>query len=422
MRKLFLMLITLSLLLTLTACGEVKATEEAIAAIGTVTIDSLDVLKQADAMYEALGDKQEKVENYQDLVKAWDAYNNLLQIISEAEIALEAISPITPESGEVLEAAWDAYFALEEHGLVSKVPGMSGELRDADAEYNRQCALITDYEEAIAAIGTVTLESHSAIDHAQDAYDVLIREHLTDYTSNIELISAKKTFDDLTIEAAYQQIIQLYDSGKYQDAIDGIDLMAEAHPKHKYTVETNLLKAECYIALAAAAYEANELEAALQHLDSAAIHGSSMDSYQSVLEKVQKAIAKLRPSNGKVLVKKLGSAYGKLTVVAGSTDVCVKVESIDDPTKFIQFYVHADNKATVSIPNGKYTFKYTFGETWFGPEHYFGSESFFSQSDDTLEFTTSRSGSYIYYSTITITLHTVFGGNFGTHSIQPDSF
>ena len=68
-RKLFALLLTLVLILSLSGCDTVSKTEDAIAQIGTVSLESLDAIQAAELLYETLdAGKQAKVENADDLI------------------------------------------------------------------------------------------------------------------------------------------------------------------------------------------------------------------------------------------------------------------------------------------------------------------------------------------------------------------
>lgn len=82
MKKRFLIGISLIMMLLLIGCGKseyVKKTETSISAIGTVTINSGEFIKQAEMDYNALTEKDKsKVENYQTLVSAREEYDKLV--------------------------------------------------------------------------------------------------------------------------------------------------------------------------------------------------------------------------------------------------------------------------------------------------------------------------------------------------------
>ena len=120
------------LLLSLTGCGENKeiiATKNAIDSIGEVTIDSQDVIEQAEALYNNLPtEDQQAITNYDVLVEARNQYDILC-----AETAIEAIGEVTSESGEAIEYAKKLYEALslEQQKQVQNYDY----LHDADEKY-----------------------------------------------------------------------------------------------------------------------------------------------------------------------------------------------------------------------------------------------------------------------------------------------
>lgn len=89
MKKWLTLLLVVILSLLLVACGKsdaVKATEEAIAAIGTVSYDSIDLIENAEKLYNFLTDSEkEKVGNRLDLVDAREAYDKLPPLVPEFE-------------------------------------------------------------------------------------------------------------------------------------------------------------------------------------------------------------------------------------------------------------------------------------------------------------------------------------------------
>lgn len=421
-QKVSILLTVIILACLLTACGEVKEAEAAIDAIGTVSIDSLSAIEHAEALYAALDSKQKKVENAEVLISAREQYDKLVHLIADAESSLNSISVITPASGPDLEAAQNAYHNLEAAGLTDHVEGMLDTLRNQQAEYERQWSLIAAYENAVAAIENVTLDSIGAIEAAEAAYNVLATENLNGYVSGDPVVLAKAQYEELYLQSRYEHIVALYNSGNYSDTISAVWDLYDARPEHKYAYDAFVLAARSNIALAQIAFDQGDLESSLHYLDAAETSGSQLAEYTTLMQQVRTQLDAIRPENGKILYKKLGSGYSSLTIKAGETDACIKLESEDNPQKYIQFYVRANSEHTISVPNGTYLFKYTCGSNWFGETKMFGSSATYSQADEILDFTLSYSGNYVYYHRRTITLYTVIGGNFSTNPIDADSF
>lgn len=422
-RRLSVLFAVVVFALTLTACGAISETEEAISAIGTVTMESLDEIQHAEALFDSLKEiQQDHVENADELKAARREYNRLEQLIEDMGDVLQGIETVTPESGDDIEEAWELYEELQENDLTDYVEDAEKLLKAAQKSYDRQCKLIEDYEKAMDAIGTVTLGSKGAIERAEKAYTELLREHLDHYVSNEELIAAREEYEELYLLNWCEEIIELYGEGKYSAASAEIQRLENKYPNHAYSNEMSLLNAYCHIALAEIAFSEDRLEDAAYELDLAESRGSGTQEYMDLRTKVDNKIASNRPNNGEILYNRIGTGYGKLTVKAGSTDVCVKLESVDDPDKYILFYVHANSEAKISVSSGEYIFKYTYGQTWFSDTEMFGTYGGYSQSDETLTFTVSYSGNYVYYRNMTITLYDVIGGNFDTEDIDAGDF
>lgn len=110
MKKIICALLILTLCVTLYACGKseaVVAAEEAISAIGTVTIDSGELIANAEKLYGILtDDEKSQVTNRITLADARETFDNL---VAEAEAAAEA------ERNEIIYSnAKQAYEKLKE--------------------------------------------------------------------------------------------------------------------------------------------------------------------------------------------------------------------------------------------------------------------------------------------------------------------
>ena len=83
MKRLTTLLLALVLCLSLAGCGRseaAKAADEAIDAIGEVTYESGDAIRNAEALYEALDDKEKNsIRNLSDLIEARETYNALVE-------------------------------------------------------------------------------------------------------------------------------------------------------------------------------------------------------------------------------------------------------------------------------------------------------------------------------------------------------
>ena len=101
MKKAISLFLALIMCLSLCACGKseaVKETEQAIKAIGKVTMSSQDAIEEASNLFDALtSEEQAKVSNRNDLSKAKDEFKGLVDYY--IEIADTIVSAHTPQLG-----------------------------------------------------------------------------------------------------------------------------------------------------------------------------------------------------------------------------------------------------------------------------------------------------------------------------------
>ena len=163
---------------------KIKAVEELIDAIGTVTLESEAKIAAARKAYDGLTYAQkQKVENYSKLTTAEAKYAELKKAGDEKKAdAVEALidkidAEITLESEAEITAARKAYDALpaDEKKLVDNYKKLT------DAEYDlallkageKDKEAAETVEKLIDAIGTVTLDSEDKLKAAREAYDKL---------------------------------------------------------------------------------------------------------------------------------------------------------------------------------------------------------------------------------------------------------
>ena len=176
--------------------ADLKAADQVsknITNIGTVTLESEEKIKTARDSYDALTDDQKKqVSNYDVLEKAESSLANL-KAAEEVTKKINAIGDVTLESEDAIKEARTAYDALTDvqkelvsnKDMLEKAESTLKELQDAKAADVKAAEEVTN---KISAIGDVTLESEDAIKEARTAYDAL-----TD--AQKELVSNKDVLD-----------------------------------------------------------------------------------------------------------------------------------------------------------------------------------------------------------------------------------
>lgn len=121
MKKIISMLLVIAMCLALAACGKsksaaVKSAEDAIAAIGEVTVDSGEAIANAEKLYGILTDAEKaEVENRLVLVEAQEAYETVRGEIvyknaKEAYEKLKEVSVLCVEGMDAIYGAW--YFGI----------------------------------------------------------------------------------------------------------------------------------------------------------------------------------------------------------------------------------------------------------------------------------------------------------------------
>ncbi len=185
MRRCFVLLLVLAMALTLTACSKseaAQAVDDQIAAIGEVTLESESAIAAAEEAVAALAEEDRKqLDNEDDLKEARAAYETLVLEDQAAgvEDAIDAIGTVTVDSGEAVEAARALYDASP-----AEVQALVENFSDLEAAEETLSGL--KVEEAIRlidAIGTVTADSREAVEAAQTAYDALTQEDAAKVTN-----------------------------------------------------------------------------------------------------------------------------------------------------------------------------------------------------------------------------------------------
>lgn len=347
----------------------------------------------------------------------------VLNPVTKTEKAIDAIGEVTIDSEASIVAAEELYNDLtaEQQGKVENALTLT----EARIDYDYLVNSIQKAADAIDAIGTVTLDSGEQIKKARAAYDTVKALGLEDQVAHklSTLTRAEAAYEELYVQSLCDTAAQKQLDGSHQEALDAYNAILEEYPNSDAAQQAKTGVMDCTAALANEEIKAGNLENAmimLTDIDDLCTH---TESYTKAYETLQQKLKQLRPVNGRVFKNNLDWGWGEFTVSADSdSDAFVKLVSTTDPNKYVTFYVQAGCDATVKVKDGSYIVKYTTGEHWYGPDAMFGKDAAFTKADETFTFTTTTSGSYVYYSTISITLYSVVGGDMSTTPITADSF
>lgn len=146
---------------------KIDAVEATIDAIGEVTLESQEAIDTARADFDALSaELQGRVENAAALEAAETALFDAK--VAEVDEAIDAIGEVTLKSGPAIKRAVRAYADAEEDVQAACKAQVLGDAQDTFTQLRAD-----DAQAAIDAIGEVTLESKEAIDAAREKYDDL---------------------------------------------------------------------------------------------------------------------------------------------------------------------------------------------------------------------------------------------------------
>lgn len=423
MKKRFTFVFVFLISLMLAACGEVGNTKEAISAIGTVTMESETAICHAETLFDDLSPRQQKrVKNKDVLIAARAEYTRLTQEVEQTITAITALDGITLADRQELENT--------EAQLASLTENQREYITNADAltaareEFERQAGLVKKAVDSIENLGEITLSSQSALLAARQAYSEAEKEGLAVYIQHVYTIlaNAEARYVYLSLEVQLNAARNMFMQGMYDAALEQAQALITECQKNDLLSSAKTLAADCFVALAQQAFEANDLESAFCRLHSSDEFYPTEerpDSYILLQQKITAALEQCRPANGKVLKSKRAYdpyANHKVTVQAPTdSDVCVRLERVGNADMYVVFYIRAGEKATISVYHGKYYIKYALGEHWFGEDSYFGENGVYIQANEPFEFYFYRQGNYEYHVGLSLTIgYSIDGDTDGT--------
>lgn len=212
MKRLLTVILALALILSLTACGkskEAQAVDDQIAAIGTVSLDSEAAIKAAEAALKALEPKAaEQVENVA-VLEAARAELNILTTAAKVEEAIKALGTVTLDSENAVAEARKLFneSSAEVQAKVTNAADLTAaEQRIVELKEQASQQRADAVASLISAIGTVTLDSEAAIKAAQDAYDGLDKTDAAKVSNIGNLKAAADTLKGLKKQAVMSQL------------------------------------------------------------------------------------------------------------------------------------------------------------------------------------------------------------------------
>lgn len=208
-RTLFPLCLVLCFLLLFMGCKDqpTRTADKLFSSLNVASPDG-DVVRQAREAYDSLDEKQrENLDHLDQFLEAEKEY-----YAQEVDALIDSIGTITLESGPAIETAKKAYEALD-RDIAARVKKLNV-LEEAEKELYRvtieHAAL--EIDQLIESIGTVTLDSGPAIEAARNAYEALDQDIAARVKKLNVLEEAEKELHRVTIEHAALEIDHLIES------------------------------------------------------------------------------------------------------------------------------------------------------------------------------------------------------------------
>ena len=194
------------------AIDDAKAKIDALPEAGKVTLAERDAVKAAQDAYDALSAEQKEYLTFAQAAKVTALAKRIAELeaapIKSVEALIDAIGTVTLDSKSAIDEARAAYDKLTaaQQAKVSNYAALTA----AETTYAKLVQDKTDQDAAdaviakIDAIGTVTLDSKSAIDEARKAYDKLTAAQQAKVSNYATLTAAETTYAKLVADKADQ--------------------------------------------------------------------------------------------------------------------------------------------------------------------------------------------------------------------------
>ena len=194
------------------AIDDAKTKIDALPEAGKVTLAERDAVKAAQDAYDALSAEQKEYLTFAQSAKVTALAKRIAELeaapIKSVEALIDAIGTVTLDSKSAIDEARKAYDGLTK-AQQAKVSNYTA-LTAAETAYAKLVTDKADQDAAdaviakINAIGTVTLDSKSAIDAARKAYDKLTAAQQAKVSNYTALTAAETAYAKLVTDKADQ--------------------------------------------------------------------------------------------------------------------------------------------------------------------------------------------------------------------------
>ena len=316
MKKLFILFALASVLLC-SGCKSkaVQAAEDAIAAIGTVSLESLPAIVEAESLLEGLSDSdRSRVTGTETLAAARASYEKILAVKNK----IDTLGSVTLYSEPDIQSAEKMLAAL------TSAEQAQVENRDALTAARDSFESILAVYRAIEALDGASIENGDEIKAAEKLYNNLSYEEKRAVINRETLFSLRSAYDRLfEKEKQYRAAVRQYEKGAFSEARESFAALSDYGDAADYIrlCEEGLLAAD-YVA-AQALLEAGEYiqaEAAFEAL------GAYADSGAMVKECTYRRAQALLEAGEREEAKALFLSLGAYSESAERVNACIYAE------------------------------------------------------------------------------------------------
>ena len=373
-------LFSIVLIISLFSGPSVADVEAEIDAIGKVTINSEEHLKEIVEMCEKLSpEKQMQIRNLDVLVKASEEYARQAEVIADAMNAINDLGEITLDSKDVVSSARKKYDQAKVYDLNNIMKGHVVLLEAAEEKLE---VLIEEQERSL----------EYALSDIDDVVAKLLsgeyegaKSRFTERIEKLQKDSDRKQYADTFLAHVCKRAQKLYDDGSYVTAVT-----------------------------------------ALQHYDDFADWASkkTVSETEKLKDFYVEELNSKAPKNGEVLERTFSKGTNSFTITVGPADTCVKIEAVDDPDEYAIMYIWANEKATLyNIKSDvEFCIKYATGPVWYGEEELFGPDATYILWEETIKPEANNMGSYRTWTTYTWKISYGYGSDYGVQNMDSSDF
>ena len=268
---------------------------------------------------------------------------------------------------------------------------------------------------------TDTLHLKATAENKESKYRCIVSNRAGSFTSNTAYLMVK-----LRSEEAVEKVQELTRTKDYDEAIEYGEGYYEGTPMAERDPEMLRACVHAYV------LKSEQLQGQSRRQEAEWLLADCCEKYAGTGEAVAEAekaalaleavLTRGEPLNGTCYHSSAKGGSCELTIENGDSPVLVKIENLDNPKSTVSVYIRAKQSVKFNIKDGRYQVKYATGSRWYSEKELFGVDTVYTKPETTMEFKTRKEGSYLYWTTYTLTLRPIADGNLTSLTISADDF